>query len=91
MSQTAAHFNLGLLYEERLRLDEAIELLYASMEDPEYKLASHFALGECYRAKGKLDEALTHFLEVAKIVDMRTVNREQADDLVRLYEVRWRE
>ena len=86
VKQTAAHFNLGLLYQERLRLDDAIEQLLVSLEDPEYKLASHFALGGCYRAKGKLDEALTHFLEVAKIVDMRTVDRDQVDDLVRLYE-----
>ncbi len=84
--QPAAHFNLGLLYQERLRFDEAIDRLKYSLEDPDYMLGSHFALGECYRARGRLDEALSHFLEVAKIVDMRTVNRDQADDLVRLYE-----
>lgn len=83
--QAAAHFNLGLLYKERLRLDESIEQLEVSVEDPEYKLGSHFALGECLRAKGRLDDALKHFLEVAKIVDMRTVGRDQVDDLVRLY------
>lgn len=84
--QPAVHFNLGLLYQERVRLDEAIEQLQLAVDDPEYRLGSHFALGECYRAKGRLDEALTHFIEVAKIVDMRTVSREQAGDLVRLYE-----
>jgi len=84
--QPAAHFNLGLLYQERLHLDEAIDQFQYSLEDSEYKLGSHFALGECYRARGRFDEALTHFLEVAKIVDMRTVKREQVGDLVRLYE-----
>ena len=84
--QAAAHFNLGLLYQERLRLDEAIAQLTIAVRDPEYQLASHFALGECYRAKGKVDQALAQFLEVAKIVDMRTVSHDQADDLVRLYE-----
>ena len=84
--QAAAHFNLGLLYQERLRLDEAIAQLTIAVRDPEYQLGSHFALGECYRAKGKVDQALAQFLEVAKIVDMRTVSHEQADDLVRLYE-----
>jgi tetratricopeptide (TPR) repeat protein len=86
VNQPAAHFNLGLLYQERLRLDEAISQFSIAVRDPEYELGSHFALGECYRAKGKVDDALAHFLEVAKIVDMRTVSREQADDLVRLYE-----
>lgn len=84
--QPAAHFNLGLLYQERLHLDKAIAQFQMAVETPEYKLGSHFALGECYRAKGRFDEALTHFLEVAKIVDMRTVKREQVGDLVRLYE-----
>jgi tetratricopeptide (TPR) repeat protein len=86
MRQPAVHFNLGLLYQERVRLDEAIEQLQLAVDDPEYKLGGHFALGECYRARGRLDEALTHFIEVAKIVDMRTVSRDQAGDLVRLYE-----
>ena len=86
MRQPAAHFNLGLLYQERLRIDEAIEQLEISLQDLEYTLASHFALGECFRAKGRFDEALTHFIEVAKIVDMRTVKREQVGDLVLLYE-----
>lgn len=86
VNQAAVHFNLGLLYQQRLRLDQAIAELSNSIRDPEYELGSHFALGECYRAKGKVDQALSHFLEVAKIVDMRTVSREQADDLVRLYE-----
>jgi tetratricopeptide (TPR) repeat protein len=86
VDQPAAHFNLGLLYQERLHLDEAISQFAIAVRDSEYELGSHFALGECYRAKGKVDDALAHFLEVAKIVDMRTVSREQADDLVRLYE-----
>ncbi len=86
MRQPAAHFNLGLLYQERLRIDPAIEQLKISLQDLEYTLASHFALGECFRAKGRFDEALTHFIEVAKIVDMRTVKREQVGDLVLLYE-----
>ncbi len=88
IQEAAAHFNLGLLYQERLRLDEAIERFQQSLDgtSPEYRLGSHFALGECFRAKGKIDEALSHFLEVAKIVDMRTVKRDQVDDLVRLYE-----
>jgi tetratricopeptide (TPR) repeat protein len=84
--QPAARFNLGLLYKERLRLDEAIQQLQWALSDPEYVLGSHFALGECFRVKGKLDEALAHFMQVAKIVDLRTVGRDQADDLVRLYE-----
>lgn len=86
VSLPAAHFNLGLLYQQGLRFDEAIEQFNQSLSHPEYALGSHFALGECYRALGRVDEALAQFIEVLKIVDLQTVKREQADDLIALYE-----
>jgi len=82
----AVHFNLGLLYQDRLRFDEAAAELELAVSHPDYKLGSHFALGECYRARGRIDEALEHFIEVLKIVDLATVRREHADDLINLYE-----
>lgn len=82
----AVHFNLGLLYQDSVRLDEAIEQLNKSVNHSEYRLGSLFALGELYRAKGRVDEALSYFLEVLKIVDLQTVRREQADDLIQVYE-----
>jgi tetratricopeptide (TPR) repeat protein len=82
----AVHFNLGLLYQEQMRFDEAIAEFEQSVSHPDYKLGSQFALGECYRARGRVDEALEHFIEVLKIVDLATVRREQADDLIHLYE-----
>ena len=84
--KTAVRFNLGLLYQEKLRFDEAISQFELAVSHPEYTLGSHFALGECYRARGRIDEALEHFIEVLKIVDLATVQREQADDLIQLYE-----
>jgi tetratricopeptide (TPR) repeat protein len=84
--KTAVHFNLGLLYQEKLRFDEAISQFERAVTHPEYTLGSHFALGECYRARGRIDQALEHFIEVLKIVDLATVQREQADDLIQLYE-----
>lgn len=82
----AAHFNLGLLYQQVLRFDDAIAQFNLSIRDPEYQLGSHFALGECYRARGKIDEAVSHFLDVLRIVDMSSVRQEQADDLIQLYQ-----
>lgn len=82
----AVNFNLGLLYQESVRLDEAIEQFNRSVNFTEYRLGSLFALGELYRAKGQVDEALNFFLEALKIVDLQTVNREQADDLIKVYE-----
>jgi tetratricopeptide (TPR) repeat protein len=82
----AVNFNLGLLYQESVRLDEAIEQFKRAVNFTEYRLGSLFALGELYRAKGQVDEALNFFLEALKIVDLQTVNREQADDLIKVYE-----
>ncbi len=84
--QPAANFNLGLLYQQRLRFEEAIAQFQKSVEQPEYRLGSHFALGECYRALGRIGQARAEFIEVLKIVDLGTVDREQADDLIQLYE-----
>jgi tetratricopeptide (TPR) repeat protein len=84
--QPAVHFNLGLLYHEKLRFDAAISQFERSVSHSDYMLGSHFALGECHRAKGRIDEALEHFIEVLKIVDLATVERGQADDLIQLYE-----
>lgn len=84
--QPAVNFNLGLLYQQQLRFEDAIAQFEKSVEAAEYRLGSHFALGECYRALGRIDEALSHFIEVLKIVDLGVVHREQADDLIQLYE-----
>lgn len=82
----AVRFNLGLLYQEKLRFEDAIDQFERVVSHPDYRLGSHFALGECYRARGRIDEALEHFVEVLRIVDLAVVQREHADDLIQLYE-----
>ena len=86
VSMSSIHFNLGLLYKEQMRFEDAIAQLMKSLSDPEYVLGSHFALGECYQAKGDFEPALKNFMEAVKIVDLATIQREQADDLIRVYE-----
>jgi len=86
VDRPAAHFNLGLLYQQRLRFESAIAEFDQAIRHSHYALGSHFALGECYRALGRIDDALEHFVQVLKIVDLRTVQREQADDLIDLYD-----
>lgn len=85
-NRPAIHFNLGLLFQRQMRFEEAVDHLLQSVKIPEYRLGSHFALGECYRAQGQVAASMEHFLEVIKIVDLETVGREQADDLIQLYE-----
>jgi tetratricopeptide (TPR) repeat protein len=85
VDMAAARFNLGLLYEQQMRFDEAIAQFTQAVNHPDYTVGSHFALGECYRALDRSDEALEHFIEVLKLVDLQMVRREQADDLIALY------
>ncbi|MCA9921824.1 MAG: tetratricopeptide repeat protein [Anaerolineales bacterium] len=82
----AVHFNLGLLYQDKLRFEDAIREFEISVEGYEYRLASHFALGESHRARGRIDQAIENFINVLKIVDLATVEHEHADRLIDLYE-----
>ena len=86
VTSSAAHFNLGLLYQDKLRFEDAIREFSIAVESHEYRLGSHFALGECYRARGQIDKAVEHFITVLKIVDLSTVQHDQADRLIELYE-----
>lgn len=86
VSMPSLHFNLGMLYKEQMNFTAAIEQLRQTLKDKEYLLAAHFALGECYRAIGEFDRAFEHFLEAVKVVDLATVERDQADDLLHVYE-----
>lgn len=82
----AAHFNLGLLYQDKLRFEDAIREFGYSVNVHEYRLASYFALGESYRARGRTDKAIENFINVLKIVDLATVQHTHADRLIELYE-----
>lgn len=84
--QPAANFNLGLLYQQQLRFEDAIKQFEQALQAPRYRLGSLFALGECYRALGRIDDALAHFLEVLKTVDLGTVEPDRAEELSRLYD-----
>ncbi len=85
VDRPALHFNLGLLYQEKMRFDEAIEQLSLAKNHADYALASHFALGECYRTQGMMEDALDHFIGVLKIVELQSVQEDQADVLIQLY------
>ncbi len=79
-------YNLGVLHQELMHYDQAIAYLSEVVDVPEYAVGAHFAIGQCYQRQGRIDEALNHFLEALKIVDVQSVDREQADELIKLYE-----
>jgi tetratricopeptide (TPR) repeat protein len=82
----AIHFNLGLLYQDKLRFEDAIKQFEVSVQDHDFRLASHFALGESHRARGRIEEAIENFITVLQIVDLTTVQHAHSDRLIELYE-----
>lgn len=86
LTRTAVFFNLGMLYLERMRYDEAVEAFRRSMRDKAYTLGSHYALGLTYRAAGNIDRSLEHLIEFVKAVDMETIRPDQIEGLTATYQ-----
>ncbi len=86
LTRTAVFFNLGMLFFERMRYDEAVEAFRRSMRDKAYTLGSHYALGLTYRAAGSIDRSLEHLLEFVKAVDIETVRPDQMESLTTTYQ-----
>lgn len=86
IDRPAARFVLGLLHQQRSRLEPAIEAFQKTVHSQRYALGSHFALGECYNATGRVNDALRSLMQALKIVDLGTVQSDRADDLSQRYD-----
>jgi tetratricopeptide (TPR) repeat protein len=63
-ADASAHYNLGLLHQQRKEYDEARTRFMRAVEiDPE-ETDSHYQLGRIARTQGSLPEAIGHFGEV---------------------------
>ena len=63
-ADASAHYNLGLLHQERKEYAEARARFQRAVEiDPE-ETDAHYQLGRIARAEGRLPEAIAHFGEV---------------------------
>ncbi|RRR70647.1 MAG: tetratricopeptide repeat protein [Candidatus Viridilinea halotolerans] len=79
-------YSLGLIYQERGDLRLAANALTQATSDPEYALSVHFALGQIYRELGQLPQAAQEFEQTIRLVDLETIGRNEADDLIQMYE-----
>ncbi len=86
LTRAEIQFNLAFLYQSALRYDDAIALYKQTTGDEQYALASYMAMGQCYRAQGKVDLAVENLIQAMKIVDLSSVQHDQADEVIRLYE-----
>lgn len=80
-------YSLGLIYQERGEYQAAVQVLNRAVRDPEYELSAHFALGSCYQSMDQLPNAAQEFEQAISLVDLATVGKSEAEDLIQIYEL----
>ena len=63
-ADASAHYNLGLLYQQRGDLDSARKSFERAIEIDREEIDAHYQLGRIARAQNRLQEAINHFSEV---------------------------
>jgi len=63
---SSAHYNLGLIHQQRGELDEARERFQRAIDIDPDELDAHYQLGRIARAQNRLPEAIAHFEEVVQ-------------------------
>lgn len=79
-------YSLGLIYQEREDHKGAVGVLTRAAADPEYALSAHFALGQSYRELGQLPQAAQEFEQTIQLVDLDSIGKAEAEDLIQMYE-----
>lgn len=63
-ADASAHYNLGLIHQQRGELNEASARFRRAVEIDADEIDAHYQLGRIARAQGRLSEAIQHFQEV---------------------------
>jgi tetratricopeptide (TPR) repeat protein len=63
---SSAHYNLGLIHQQRGELDEARERFQRAIDIDPDELDAHYQLGRIARAQNRLAEAIGHFEQVVQ-------------------------
>jgi tetratricopeptide (TPR) repeat protein len=63
---SSAHYNLGLIHQQRGELSEARERFQRAIEIDPDELDAHYQLGRIARAQNRLPEAIGHFEQVVQ-------------------------
>lgn len=64
-ADASAHYNLGLIYQQRGQYEEAITCFERAVAIDPYETDAHYQLGRIAREQGRLSDAITHFDVVA--------------------------
>jgi len=65
-ADASAHYNLGLLYQQRGELDAAIGSFQRAIEIDKNETDAHYQLGRIARWQNRLNEAVQHFEQVIR-------------------------
>lgn len=65
-ADASAHYNLGLIYQQRGQFEEAKERFARAIEIDSDETDAHYQLGCISRAQGRLADAITHFEAVVQ-------------------------
>jgi tetratricopeptide (TPR) repeat protein len=63
---SSAHYNLGLIHQQRAELDLARERFERAIDIDPDEIDAHYQLGRIARAQGRLPEAIAHFEQVVQ-------------------------
>lgn len=86
LERSDVFYSLGLLQQERGSHQEAVAALRRATNDPEYTLSAHYSLGSSYEALGQLSQAAQEYDQTLRLIDLQTIGRTEADDLIQMYE-----
>lgn len=65
-ADASAHYNLGLIYQQRGQFEEAKERFARAIEIDSDETDAHYQLGRIAREQGRLADAITHFEAVVQ-------------------------
>jgi tetratricopeptide (TPR) repeat protein len=65
-ADASAHYNLGLIHQQRGELDEARKRFERAVEIDAEELDAHYQLGRIAREQARLSDAIKHFSEVVE-------------------------
>ena len=86
LEHAAAFFDLGYLELQNQNIESATRNLQIAVQNPEYALGARLLLGQIYKDKGQMREAAVEYLQALRHADASSVEPEQSDVLLQLYE-----
>ncbi|HEY0737586.1 MAG TPA: tetratricopeptide repeat protein [Herpetosiphonaceae bacterium] len=79
-------YSLGMIYQERGDHTSAINLLRKVTGNDEYALSAHYSLGDSLKALGEIQQAAEEYETTIRLVDLESIGRTEADDLIAMYQ-----